>query len=246
MTPAWALLAGAVVVQAGYPVTAGAARTAVTVATVLLGTGFGVVHSLLSRGPRWTVLCYLGVVAGSAAVEIVGVATGWPFGDYRYTGTLGPQLAGVPLLVPLAWCMMAYPAWLAAGHLVRRRAARVLVAGWTLAAWDVFLDPQMVSAGRWVWRHPDPALPGVPGVPVSNYLAWLLVGLGLMAALGALGGPGRLDRHADAPALAFFLWTYLGSVVAHAVFLDLPGSAAWGGLAMGLVAVPLAARLVGR
>jgi putative membrane protein len=42
---------------------------------------------------------------------------------------------------------------------------------------------------------------------------------------------------------ALYLWTYASSVLAHAVFLDLPASAAWGGAAMGLVAVPLGVRL---
>jgi putative membrane protein len=43
--------------------------------------------------------------------------------------------------------------------------------------------------------------------------------------------------------LALYLWTYASSVLAHAVFLGLPASAAWGGLGMGAVAVPLAVRL---
>ena len=51
------------------------------------------------------------------AAEAVGVTTGRPFGHYAYAGTLGPQVLGVPLVVPLAWTMMAYPALLAARRL---------------------------------------------------------------------------------------------------------------------------------
>jgi putative membrane protein len=40
--------------------------------------------------------------------------------------------------------------------------------------------------------------------------------------------------------LAFYLWTWASSVLALAVFLDLAAAAAWGAVAMGLVAVPLA------
>jgi hypothetical protein len=40
-----------------------------------------------------------------------------------------------------------------------------------------------------------------------------------------------------------WFWTYASSVLAHAVFLGLPASAAWGGIGMGLVVVPLAVRL---
>jgi putative membrane protein len=42
---------------------------------------------------------------------------------------------------------------------------------------------------------------------------------------------------------ALYLWTYLSSVLAHAVFLHLPVSAAAGAAGMGLVAIPLAVAL---
>ena len=45
-----------------------------------------------------------------------------------------------------------------------------------LAAWDVFLDPQMVDDGHWRWADPTPGLPGVDGVPLTNFAGWLLVG----------------------------------------------------------------------
>jgi putative membrane protein len=68
----------------------------------------------------------------------------------------------------------------------------------------------------------------------------------MMATLSALAGPGaaRVDRGLDAPMLALYLWTYGSSVLAHAVFLDLPGSALWGAIGMGTVAVPLVATLI--
>ena len=127
---------------------------------------------------------------GGFAVEAVGVATGVPFGSYTYGTALGPALAGVPLVIPLAWTWMAWPAWIAAAQLTRRRAARVLVAAIGLAAWDLFLDPQMVAEGYWTWAAPAPALPWVPDVPVGNYVAWFAVAVLMMAALSPIaGGP---------------------------------------------------------
>jgi len=176
------------------------------------------------------------------AVEAVGVATGLPFGSYTYGTALSPALLGVPLVIPLAWTWMAWPAWISAAHLTGHPAVRVLIAATGLAAWDLFLDPQMVAEGYWTWAAPEPALPGVPDVPVGNYLAWFAVAVLMMAALSpAAGGPARAD---DGPMLALYLWTYASSILAHAVFLDLPGSAWWGALGMGVVAVPLAVRLL--
>jgi putative membrane protein len=175
---------------------------------------------------------------GGFLAEAVGVATGFPFGAYAYSAALGPRLLGVPVVIPLAWTWMAWPAWIAAGHLVNRAAARVGVAAVGLATWDLFLDPQMVAAGYWHWSTVD--------IPLRNYVAWLAVALALMAPLSRVSGAERRSVAADAPVLALYLWTYASSVLAHAVFLDLPRSALLGGIGMGLVAVPLGVSLVRR
>jgi putative membrane protein len=240
----WLLLAVLVLAQIGYPLTHGATRARLTVATVVLGYLLSVTHALSSRGPRAAAALVLVTTGGGLAVESLGVATGLPFGRYQYSAGLGPTAAGVPLVIPLAWTWMAWPAWLAAVRLARTGAGRVALAGLGLAAWDVFLDPQMVSEGYWTWREPTPALPGVPGVPVGNYLGWLLVAVLLMATLWRAAGPvARQATGADAPMYTLYLWTYASSALAHAVFLGLPASAAWGTLAMSVVAVPLAASL---
>jgi uncharacterized membrane protein len=239
----WALLGVLVLTQVCYPLTGGDARAGLTVLTVVLGWVFSVTHAGVTRGPR-AALALVGIATlGGFAVEAVGVATGFPFGEYDYSGRLGPRLLGVPLIIPLAWTWMAWPAWLAALRVARRRPARIALAAAGLAAWDLFLDPQMVAEGYWRWRSPEPALPGVPGIPIGNYLGWLGFALLLMTALSwALGRAGRDPAPADAPALALWLWTYASSVLAHAVFLGLPASAAWGGVLMGAAVLPLIVR----
>lgn len=242
----WTPLALLVLAQIAYPLVTGVIRAELTVLIVLLGYLASVGHALTTRGLPACVAVIAVSTGGGFAVEALGVATGWPFGQYAYTDALGPRLAGVPLIIPLAWTWMAWPAWLAARRLVHagrlRTARRVGLAALGLAGWDLFLDPQMVAAGYWRWTPGSPALPGVPGVPVGNYLGWLAVSVLMMAALAATAGEraARAERGPDAPMLALFLWTYVSSVLAHALFLGLAGSAWWGGLGMGLVAVPLA------
>ncbi|GAA4580121.1 carotenoid biosynthesis protein [Micromonospora coerulea] len=241
----WALLAVLILAQICYPLTTGATRAGLTVGTVVLGYLLSVGHALLSRGARTAGALVAVATGGGFAIEAIGVATGVPFGSYDYSGELGPKLAGVPLIIPLAWTWMAWPAWLAAVRLTPSRLGRVALAAVGLAAWDLFLDPQMVAEGYWVWRDATPALPGLPGIPVSNYLGWLLFAVLLMGALRPLAGPAvdRVDGR-DAPMLALYLWTYLSSVLAHAVFLRLPASAIWGAVGMAVTAVPLAVALL--
>ncbi|MFI5957022.1 carotenoid biosynthesis protein [Cryptosporangium sp. NPDC051539] len=229
-----------ILAQIGYPLVGGSARNGVTVVTVVLGFAAAVTHAAATRGARTAAAVVLVTAGGGLLVEALGTASGFPFGEYSYAGTLGPKVLGVPWVIPLAWTMMAWPAWLVAGRLVAGW-WRVAVAGWALASWDVFLDPQMVDAGHWSWSSSGVALPGVPGIPLTNYVGWVLVAVVMFAALRLL----RVDPDAEpgTPMLVFYLWTYASSVLAHAAFFGLPASAAWGALAMGTVAVPLAVTL---
>ena len=107
--------------------------------------------------------------AGAAGLraELVGVATGRPFGHYTYGAGLGPQVGGVPLLAAAAWAMMARPAWVVAGLITRAPRWRVLAAAGALTAWDVFLDPRMVREGYWTLAGRR-ALRGRPGVELPR------------------------------------------------------------------------------
>jgi uncharacterized membrane protein len=223
-------LAGLLVLAAiGYPLTGGGARDAVTWAIVLLGAAVSVVHATASRGWRTGVGVLLLVVCTAVLVEAVGLATGFPYGEYSYGDVLGPRLLGVPFLVPLAWLMMAWPSRLLAARLARRPAVRVVVAAGVFAGWDVVLDPQLVQAGYWTWAHPRPGLPGIDTVPLTNLGGWLLAGLLLMALLEALvARTATAPRTGDAAPLLVLGWMTLGGALAHAGWLGLPGSAAWG------------------
>jgi len=117
------------------------------------------------------------ILPAAWAVEKVGVTTGWLFGHYAYTGALQPQLAGVPILIPLAWLMMLAPAWAAASAVLPERSPNpswwyrlcyAALSGLAFAAWDLYLDPQMVARRLWLWDEPG----GYFGIPWLNYLGW--------------------------------------------------------------------------
>jgi len=228
-----------VLTQIAYPLASGTGRNVVTATVVVLSVLTALAHAAVTRGPRYAAGFALIVSGLGLAAEIVGTATGFPFGCYHYAhGPLGPELAGVPLLVPLAWTGGLYPVWVVAARLYPRARLRIPMAALGAVGWDLFLDPQMVAAGQWNWCSASPGLPGTV-VPYTNYLGWFAVAL-LMAALLQL-----LDRAAARPAaapavpVAVFLWTWLGSTLAHAVFLGLPASAVYGFLGLGVLGFPL-------
>ena len=234
------LAAAAVLLQIAYPLVTGSGRDGLTVATVVVFCAASVSHAVVHRGAGWAA-AYVVVTAGTGLlVEALGTATGFPFGSYDYAGSLGVKLLGVPVVIPLAWAMMGYPCLLVGQRLASTALGATAVGGWALASWDLFLDPQMVEAGHWSFTDVHASLPGAPGVPVSNYLGWLLVALVMMAALQALPRRHRVDDRVPA---ALFLWTYASQVLANLVFFGRPLTAVVGGVGMGLVALPYAMSL---
>jgi len=244
-----------VLVQVTYPLLDGQALVAATVTTVLLFCLTSLSHAALSLGPR--VATVLLLVAGGIGLvaEAVGTATGFPFGPYEYTGTLGWEVLDVPAVIPLAWTMMAWPTLLLGrrlaasvlGRLDRwrslgrrttsslRAALTAVLGGLALAAWDLYLDPQMTDAGHWVFASPEPALPGVPGIPLTNYAGWLLVAVLMISVLDAVVP--RRDVDESVPAL-MLAWTWLGSALANLAFFARPEVAAYGFVGMGLLVGP--------
>ena len=143
-------MVAALLLQMAYPLLSGEALRVVTIATVYFGAAAMFVHARLSFGWKYF-RRYLAITLLFAYfIELLGVNTGWPFGTYEYDPSLGPQLLGIPLVVPFAWAMMAHPLLLVARRMTKTWT--FLYGGFALMAWDLFLDPQMVGDGRWKWE----------------------------------------------------------------------------------------------
>jgi putative membrane protein len=173
------------------------------------------------------------VLIGAWGVEELGLVTGFPFGRYTYTQALQPQLAGVPLLIPLAWMMMLPPAWAAADAILSGWQERLgiwnallhaVLAGLAFTAWDLYLDPQMVARGLWVWDH---LLAGYFGIPWSNFIGWWLSATLLTLTVR----PSRLPR---ARLLAIYSLTWAFQAIGLGVFWGQPGPALAGLIGMGM------------
>jgi putative membrane protein len=229
-----ALAATAVALQIAYPlVQAGPARDRLTITIVAVFAAAMLSHALVWRGARFAAVVFATTALGGLLIEAVGVHTGVPFGQYRYLDSLGVKVLGVPLIVALAWTMMAYPAYVVSKILrPRHLVQRALIGGWALAAWDLFLDPQMVQAGHWQWL--ETTGPALAGVPLLNYVAWFAVASVMMVVLHVVRAP-RDEPVDDRVPLALYGWTFASSVLAHAAFFGLPESALTGGIGMGVV-----------
>lgn len=108
-------------------------------------------------------------------IELLGVISGLPYGEFAYGLELGPMLLGlVPLGLPVFYFPILLNSYLLA-LLFLRTSSLPRRFGLTLAvvlALDLILDPGAVALGFWAWTDPG----AYYGVPAINYLGWLLSG----------------------------------------------------------------------
>jgi putative membrane protein len=132
-------------------------------------------------GWRRTLTFFLIACVVSAAAELTGTKTGWPFGGYEYLTLLGWKIAGrVPYGVPLSWFYMGFAAYvLALGIVPAGRPGRsvlcVVLGAWLLMAWDLVLDPAMAALPQikfWEWHEHGPYF----GMPLRNLAGWYATG----------------------------------------------------------------------
>jgi putative membrane protein len=158
---------------------------------------------LVANDGRRGALAAIVILVGSWAVEHLGATTGFPFGSYGYTAALQPKVAGiVPLAIPFAWLLVVPAAVGLAGRLLAGRGgapAQTLVAASLALLLDVTIEPVAVHInGYWVWREGGLYY----GVPASNFVAWWLTSLLLVAMqLWVCGPRGRVQNGALLPLL---------------------------------------------
>lgn len=182
----------------------------------LAGFSFALLHAGQRQG--WEdALRLLALVFGvSLLFESVGVVTGLIYGPYHYTGRLGPLFLGlVPYLIPVAWFMVAYPSFVIADLLIPsswERPWRLLsvaaVGGLAMTAWDLVMDPLMVSAGYWIWEVEG----AYHGIPLQNFAGWWLTTFTAFALYLLMASRKRqpVDHRLDRLALTGYLVATLG------------------------------------
>ncbi len=113
------------------------------------------------------------LTAYTYGIEVVGVLTGFPYGEFSYGVSLGPMVGGVPVALPVFFIPLVVNAYLLCvlllGESASSRAVRLAVVVPTVVAMDVVLDPGAVALGFWTFAEG-----GFYGVPLSNYAGWAL------------------------------------------------------------------------
>ena len=189
---------------------------------VVSAAAFALVAGARDYGWRG-ILVFAGIcLAAGNVVENIGIATGFPFGHYRFLEVMGPRILSVPILLGLAYVGMAYVSWSLARTLLgttrREDGLRVLalpaVASVIMVSWDFAQDPVWSTfLHAWVWRDGGSWF----GVPLSNYAGWFgtVFTIYLLFAMYLRRRPGADMGVAQPmwPAVAFYALCAAGNVL---------------------------------
>ena len=216
-------------------------------AAMFLGAIAMLAYGFAALGARRTLLFFAAATVLSAAAELTGTKTGWPFGGYTYTDFLGPKLLGrVPVAVPLSWFYMGFASFLLADAIAVRLAVRrrtlvaVALGTWLLTAWDLVLDPSMAAPQMqyihfWVWHETGPYF----GMPLRNLIGWFGTGLAFIA----LGRAAWRERTAPSAAALLPFVVYAVNVAWSMVLSSAAGMWPTAVAAVAFSLVPAAAAL---
>jgi putative membrane protein len=127
------------------------------------------------------ILLFLGIFP--IMIESIGIATGFPYGGFHYTDEMGFKIFGlVPWSVAFAFGPLVIGSFTLASSATRNPKTALLLGALLLVTFDLILDPAAVVLSIWVWDNPGPYY----GIPITNYIGWLLTGYIVCILLHAL------------------------------------------------------------
>jgi putative membrane protein len=222
-----------------WALASGGLRDVLTIVGVLAFATASGFHAYAAFGRRFVFKFLLIALIATLVIEVLGVKTGFPFGIYEYDlGRLGFSVLGVPLLIPFAWFMMLYPSWLIARDLFKSRYLAIPTGALLMSTWDLYLDPQMVNEGYWVWFIDGVA---TKEIPLTNFFGWFLSTAVIFTLLSFALKPNP-SKVSNTTPYALVLWVWLGSFLVNIVpvspFFNQPMVAISGFIGMGIVLLP--------
>lgn len=131
-------------------------------------------------------------------VEIVGVKTGFPFGDYSYSEVLGWNFFEVPPLIGINWLIIIWGAHSMARTFNVPKNFRWLFSALLAVGLDYVIEPVAIQYEFWYWTSDIP--------PFQNYVSWFVMAalMGLLFEKYPLVQKPRLGATAFICQLLFF------------------------------------------
>lgn len=112
-------------------------------------------------------LVFLAIAVMGYGVEILGIQSGIPFGNYAYGRNFGIRWWDTPPLIGINWLFLTY-AWAAVTeYFPYHTTGKILWGALLMLLYDLLLEKAAPLMGFWDWEGTR--------VPVQNYISWFLL-----------------------------------------------------------------------
>lgn len=96
--------------------------------------------------------------------ELIGIHTGYLYGDYVYGASLGPKLWDVPIVIGVNWFILVYLTGAVFHRSVQNDYYAAFLGAVSMTALDYIMEPVAVALDFWSWKFEI--------IPAENYLGW--------------------------------------------------------------------------
>ena len=98
--------------------------------------------------------------------ELIGIHTGYLYGDYVYGPTLGPKLWDIPIIIGVNWFILSYLIG-TVFHKIPNDYYAAFLGALAMTALDYIMEPVAVALEFWAWKFEI--------IPSGNYAGWFVV-----------------------------------------------------------------------
>lgn len=102
-------------------------------------------------------------------VEVIGVNTGFIFGNYTYGNGLGIKLFSTPLLIGLNWAFLIYCSASIVDKIKVSKIIKIIAASGLMVIYDIVLEQIAPKIDMWKWENGT--------VPIQNYISWFVIAM---------------------------------------------------------------------
>jgi len=113
------------------------------------------------------VLSFAAIAWIGFCTEVIGVKTGWIFGDYTYGKSLGIKLFDVPVTISLNWALIATASILASQLITKNKLLSSILAASFATTIDLLIEQVAPLLDFWRFNGGAPT--------IHNYLGWFVI-----------------------------------------------------------------------
>ena len=115
-----------------------------------------------------TFIAFFVVIMFGFIIEIIGVNTGYIFGEYEYGHTLGIKIIGTPIIIGINWLLMIYLSS-SIFQFIKNRYLKIFFASIFMVIYDLILEQVAPKLDMWQFENGT--------APIKNYVAWFIISI---------------------------------------------------------------------